>query len=127
MLLAIDIGNTCIDIGLLAGDETVCHHKFPTAPPPMPTYNACWQRLPHLRLARSSGRSSRNWGLRTQQPVATSPPAPSSKLAARGIGAYKLTTTIPLGLALTASLRPQPPIAQPRLAKPLWSLMLAPH
>ena len=33
MLLAIDIGNTCIDIGLLAGDETVCHHKFPTAPP----------------------------------------------------------------------------------------------
>ncbi|MYK38853.1 MAG: type III pantothenate kinase [Gemmatimonadetes bacterium] len=33
MLLAIDIGNTCIDIGLLAGDEIVCHHKFPTAPP----------------------------------------------------------------------------------------------
>ena len=33
MLLAIDIGNTCIDIGLLAGDETVCRHKFPTAPP----------------------------------------------------------------------------------------------
>ncbi len=33
MLLAIDIGNTCIDIGLLAGDETVCHHKCPTAPP----------------------------------------------------------------------------------------------
>ena len=33
MLLAIDIGNTCIDIGLLAEDETVCRHKFPTAPP----------------------------------------------------------------------------------------------
>ena len=33
MLLAIDIGNTCIDIGLLAGDEIVCHHKLPTAPP----------------------------------------------------------------------------------------------
>ena len=33
MLLVIDIGNTCIDMGLLAGDETVCHHKFPTAPP----------------------------------------------------------------------------------------------
>ena len=33
MLLAIDIGNTCIDIGLLAGNETVCHHKFPTASP----------------------------------------------------------------------------------------------
>ena len=33
MLLAIDIGNTCIDIGLLAGDEIVCHHKFPTASP----------------------------------------------------------------------------------------------
>jgi len=33
MLLAIDIGNTCIDIGFLAGDEIVCHHKFPTAPP----------------------------------------------------------------------------------------------
>ena len=33
MLLAIDIGNTCIDIGLLAGDETVCRHKLPTAPP----------------------------------------------------------------------------------------------
>ena len=33
MLLVIDIGNTCIDIGLLAGDETVCHHKCPTAPP----------------------------------------------------------------------------------------------
>ena len=33
MLLAIDIGNTCIDIGLLASDETVFHHKFPTAPP----------------------------------------------------------------------------------------------
>ncbi|MYB68654.1 MAG: type III pantothenate kinase [Gemmatimonadetes bacterium] len=33
MLLAIDIGNTCIDIGLLAGDEIVCLHKFPTAPP----------------------------------------------------------------------------------------------
>ena len=33
MLLAIDIGNTCIDIGLLAGDETVCRHKFPTTPP----------------------------------------------------------------------------------------------
>ncbi len=33
MLLAIDIGNTCIDIGLLAGDSTVFHHKFPTVPP----------------------------------------------------------------------------------------------
>ena len=33
MLLAIDIGNTCIDIGLLAGDTPVFHHKFPTAPP----------------------------------------------------------------------------------------------
>ncbi|MDE2807471.1 MAG: type III pantothenate kinase [Gemmatimonadota bacterium] len=33
MLLAIDIGNTCIDIGLLAGDAPVFHHKFPTAPP----------------------------------------------------------------------------------------------
>ena len=33
MLLAIDIGNTCIDIGLLTGDETICHHKCPTAPP----------------------------------------------------------------------------------------------
>lgn len=33
MLLAIDIGNTCIDIGLLAGDETVWHRKFPTALP----------------------------------------------------------------------------------------------
>lgn len=33
MLLAIDIGNTCIDIGLLAGDDLVFHHKFPTAPP----------------------------------------------------------------------------------------------
>ena len=33
MLLAIDIGNTCIDIGLLAGDAPVFHHKFPTVPP----------------------------------------------------------------------------------------------
>ena len=33
MLLAIDIGNTCIDIGLLAGDAPVFHHKCPTAPP----------------------------------------------------------------------------------------------
>ena len=33
MLLAIDIGNTCIDIGLLAGDDPVFHHKFPTALP----------------------------------------------------------------------------------------------
>ena len=33
MLLVIDIGNTCIDIGLLADDETVCHHKCPTASP----------------------------------------------------------------------------------------------
>ena len=33
MLLAIDIGNTCIDIGLSTGDETVCHHKCPTTPP----------------------------------------------------------------------------------------------
>ncbi len=33
MLLAIDIGNTCIDIGLLAGDAIFCRHKFPTAPP----------------------------------------------------------------------------------------------
>lgn len=33
MLLAIDIGNTCIDIGLLAGDALVFHHKCPTAPP----------------------------------------------------------------------------------------------
>ena len=33
MLLAIDIGNTCIDIGLLADDEAVCHHKCPTASP----------------------------------------------------------------------------------------------
>ena len=33
MLLAIDIGNTCIDIGLLVGDDPVFHHKFPTAPP----------------------------------------------------------------------------------------------
>ena len=33
MLLAIDIGNTCIDIGLLVGDDLVFHHKFPTAPP----------------------------------------------------------------------------------------------
>ena len=33
MLLAIDIGNTCIDIGLLADDVPVFHHKFPTVPP----------------------------------------------------------------------------------------------
>ena len=33
MILAIDIGNTSTDIGLLAGDETVWHHKFPTGPP----------------------------------------------------------------------------------------------
>ncbi len=33
MLLAIDIGNTCIDIGLLAADETVWRDKFPTVPP----------------------------------------------------------------------------------------------
>lgn len=33
MLLAIDIGNTCIDIGLLAGDDPVFHRKIPTAPP----------------------------------------------------------------------------------------------
>ncbi len=33
MLLAIDVGNTCIDIGLLAGDAFVFRHKFPTAPP----------------------------------------------------------------------------------------------
>lgn len=33
MLLAIDIGNTCIDIGLWAGEDPVFHHKYPTAPP----------------------------------------------------------------------------------------------
>ena len=33
MLLAIDIGNTCIDIGLLDDDEIILHHKCPTAPP----------------------------------------------------------------------------------------------
>ena len=33
MLLAIDIGNTCIDIGLLAGDDPVFHHKYPTVSP----------------------------------------------------------------------------------------------
>ena len=33
MLLAIDIGNTCIDIGVLAGDDLVFRHKCPTAPP----------------------------------------------------------------------------------------------
>ena len=33
MLLAIDIGNTCIDIGLLADDELVFRHKCPTASP----------------------------------------------------------------------------------------------
>ena len=33
MLLAIDIGNTCIDIGLLDGDDLVFRHKCPTAPP----------------------------------------------------------------------------------------------
>ena len=33
MLLAIDIGNTCIDIGLLAGDALVFHHKCPTTLP----------------------------------------------------------------------------------------------
>ena len=41
MLLAIDIGNTCIDIGLLAGDATVFHHKFP----PVPPVNGGLQRL----------------------------------------------------------------------------------
>ena len=41
MLLAIDIGNTCIDIGLLAGDDPVFRHKFPTVPPS----NADLQRL----------------------------------------------------------------------------------
>ena len=33
MLLAIDIGNTCIDIGLLADDAPVFHHKCPPGPP----------------------------------------------------------------------------------------------
>ena len=33
MLLAIDIGNTCIDIGLLAGDALVFHHKCPNSAP----------------------------------------------------------------------------------------------
>ena len=33
MLLAIDIGNTCIDIGLLAGDDPVFHHKYPAVSP----------------------------------------------------------------------------------------------
>ena len=33
MLLAIDIGNTCIDIGLLADDAPVFHHKCPTTSP----------------------------------------------------------------------------------------------
>lgn len=33
MLLAIDIGNTCIDIGLLAGDNPVFRYKCSTAPP----------------------------------------------------------------------------------------------
>ena len=33
MLLAIDIGNTCIDIGLLVGDNPVFRHKCPTASP----------------------------------------------------------------------------------------------
>ena len=41
MLLAIDIGNTCIDIGLLADDAPVFRHKFPTVPPA----NADLQRL----------------------------------------------------------------------------------
>ena len=41
MLLAIDIGNTCIDIGLLAGDDLVFRHKCSTAPPA----DACLQRL----------------------------------------------------------------------------------
>ena len=33
MLLVLDIGNTCIDIGLLAGDAPVFRYKCPTAPP----------------------------------------------------------------------------------------------
>lgn len=33
MLLAIDIGNTCIDIGLLAGDDPVFRYKCATAAP----------------------------------------------------------------------------------------------
>lgn len=33
MLLAIDIGNTCIDIGLLADDDLVFRYKCSTAPP----------------------------------------------------------------------------------------------
>lgn len=33
MLLAIDIGNTCIDIGLLVGDAPVFRYKCSTAPP----------------------------------------------------------------------------------------------
>ena len=33
MLLAIDIGNTCIDIGLLASGDPVFHHKCPTVSP----------------------------------------------------------------------------------------------
>ena len=41
MLLVIDIGNTCIDIGLLTGDTAVFHHKYPTAPPA----DAALQRL----------------------------------------------------------------------------------
>ena len=41
MLLAIDIGNTCIDIGLLADDALVFRHKCLTAPPA----NAGLQRL----------------------------------------------------------------------------------
>ena len=41
MLLAIDIGNTCIDIGLLADEVPVFHRKFPTAPPA----DGCLQRL----------------------------------------------------------------------------------
>ena len=114
MLLAIDIGNTCIDIGLLAGGDPVFHHKFPTAPRPMSAYNACLHRLPHPRSVRSSDRSSRNWGLRTQRRVSASAQAPFSKRVARGIGGCASTTTSLLGLALTASPRPQLPIAQLR-------------
>ncbi len=33
MLLVIDIGNTCLDIGLLAGDDAIFRHKCPTTSP----------------------------------------------------------------------------------------------